>query len=97
MEEPGFVIKMTFFQFIMGASPQTPGVYRLMDQSMKSESIRPYRAVRPSYFGHPLGARVALQHGPILRKDKFKEHNENHFASVFLIKLVSYGYGKRDF
>jgi len=38
--------------------------------------------IRPSYFGHLLGARVALQHSPILRKDKYKKHSEIDFASI---------------
>jgi len=38
--------------------------------------------IRPSYFGHLLGARVALKHSPILRKDKYKKHSEIDFASI---------------
>jgi len=66
----------------MGASPQTPGVLRMVDQSMKAIRIRPPKKARPSYFGHLLGARVALQHSPILRKDKYKKHNKVDFASI---------------
>ena len=36
-----------------------------------------------SYFGHLLGARVALQRSPILRKDKYKKHNKIYFASIY--------------
>jgi len=56
-----------------------------MDQSMRllnEVKGRTWKNVRPSYFGHPTGARVAPQRCPILRKDKCKINEKTAFTSV---------------
>ena len=53
----------------------------ILDELKKTRK-RPHMKVRPSYFGHFLGARVALQHSPILRKDRYKKHSVINFASI---------------
>jgi len=66
---------------LFGGQPPTPRSlthYRPKYEIKK----RPHKNTA-SYFGHLLGARVALQRCPILRKDKHKQHSEMVFASIF--------------
>ena len=42
-------------------------------ESKKRKAV--HKKYGPSYFGHLLGAQVALQHSLILRKDGLKKHN----------------------
>ena len=46
--------------------------------------------VRPSYFGHLLGARVALQRSPILRIGSSLKIQIKSFIKEFLMKLTGY-------
>ena len=55
--------------FYLGAGPQAPGFSAL---KAKVCQVKGRIKMRPSYFGHPSGARVAPQRCPILRKDKNK-------------------------
>ena len=52
-------------------------------RSVKVE--RPHLSARPSYFGHPTGARVAPQRCPILRKDKQKLYKKYILQGFFNI------------
>ena len=51
---------------LMGASPQTPGIYRIADKSMK-KGQHPFQWMPPHASVTSSGARVASQHGPVLR------------------------------
>ncbi len=51
---------------LMGASPQTPGIYRITDKSMK-KGRHPFQCMPPHASVTSYGARVASQHGPVLR------------------------------
>ena len=82
----GFYESKDFFPIYKGGQPPYPQL-SLTHYRPKYEGVarkRPYMKVRPSYFGHLLGARVALQHSPILRKDKYKKHSTIEFASIIL-------------
>ena len=52
-------------QFYMGASPQTPGIFRFLNQSMNR--IKKAVQYTAPYFGCLFSARVASQHCPILQ------------------------------
>lgn len=51
---------------LVGASPQTPGIYRITDRSMK-KGQHPFQWMPPHASVTSYGARVASQHGPVLR------------------------------
>ena len=52
-------------QFYMGASPQTPGIFRFLNQSM--DRVKKAVQYTAPYFGYLFSARVASQHCPILQ------------------------------